>query len=136
MSEQKIIRKVGLAVIQDRKVLLARSAKNTDAFYTLGGKIEPGENDIDCIVREVAEEASTTVDADSLQFLAEFQNLAHGKTDTFVNIRLYKGKLMGEPVPSAEVAELKYFDSTIDQKHLTPISEDIINFLKHEQYID
>lgn len=53
--------KVGLAVIKDRKMIMVRNAKHGEVFSTLGGKIENGEDDIACLVREVKEEADTTV---------------------------------------------------------------------------
>ena len=52
------------------------------------------------------------------------------------SIRLYKGKLLGKPIPSSEIVEVRYFDSTIAQKHLTPASEKIFAWLKAHDYID
>lgn len=127
--------KVGLAVIRDRKMLMVRNAKHGEVFSTLGGKIEKGEDDMTCLVREVREEASTEI-SDSLSFLGEFSGAILGKENTFITIRLYKGELKGDPVPSSEIAEVRYFDSTIAQKHLTPASEKIFAWLKEHDYID
>ena len=135
-EEPIIIRKSALAVIKDRKILMTREEKNEFAFYMLGGTIEPGEAEVDCLLREVVEEVGVKVDPDSLKFLAEFENEAHGKVNTRVNIKLYSGELIGSPVPSSEVVEIAYFDSSIDQKHLTPISEEIFIWLKDNDYID
>jgi 8-oxo-dGTP pyrophosphatase MutT (NUDIX family) len=128
--------KVGLAVIKDRKMLMVRSAKHGDAFSTLGGKIESGEDDIACLRREVKEEADTEVATNSLQFLGEFRGAILGRYNTFITIRLYKGELAREPIPSSEIVEVRYFDSTIPQKHLTPASEKIFAWLKKGGYID
>jgi 8-oxo-dGTP pyrophosphatase MutT (NUDIX family) len=128
--------KVGLAVFKDRKMLMVRNGKHGEVFSTLGGKIEDGEDDITCLKREVDEEASTEVIADSLSFLGEFRGAILGRDNTFITIRLYKGELKGEPVPSAEIVEARYFDSTIAQKHLTPASEKIFAWLKEHDYID
>lgn len=117
------ITKVGLAVIKGRKVLMVRNGKHGDVFSTLGGKIEPGEDDVTCLGREVKEEVDTRVVIDSLKFLGEFRGAIVGRENTFITIRLYKGELAGEPVPSSEIVEVRYFDSTIAQKHLTPASE-------------
>ncbi|HET9411785.1 MAG TPA: NUDIX domain-containing protein [Candidatus Saccharimonadales bacterium] len=128
--------KVGLAVIKDRKMLLVRNGKHGEVFSTLGGKIEGTEDDMACLAREVKEEASTEVIPGSLNFLGEFRGAILGKENTFITIRLYKGELKNEPIPSSEIVEVRYFDSTIDQKHLTPASEKIFAWLKKQEYID
>jgi 8-oxo-dGTP diphosphatase len=130
-----LIRKSALAVFKDKQILLARDEKYDLVFYMLGGTIEPGEDEIDCLKREIQEEVATTIKEGSLKFLAEFEDVAHGRINTRVNIRLYEGKLNAEPTPSQEVVEVRYFDSTIDPKHLTPMSTQIINWLKDREYI-
>ena len=42
----KIIEKAGLAVFKDKKILLTRHRDEPEIFFSLGGKIEPGETDI------------------------------------------------------------------------------------------
>lgn len=128
--------KVGLAVVKDRKMLMVRNGKHGEVFSTLGGKIEEGEDDMTCLAREVKEEADTEVIADSLSFLGEFRGAILGKDNTFITIRLYKGELKSDPIPSSEIVEVRYFDSTIAQKHLTPASEKIFAWLKKHDYID
>jgi len=128
--------KVGLAVVKDRKMLMVRNGKHGEVFSTLGGKIEEGEDDMTCLAREVREEVDTEVIADGLSFLGEFKGAILGKDNTFITIRLYKGELKGNPIPSSEIVEVRYFDSTIAQKHLTPASEKIFAWLKNHDYID
>lgn len=128
--------KVGLAVIKDRKMLMVRNSKHREVFSTLGGKIENGEDDLTCLEREVKEEADTEVITASLSFLGEFRGAILGRDNTFITIRLYRGELMSEPTPSSEIVEVRYFDSTIAQKHLTPASEKIFAWLKAQDYID
>jgi 8-oxo-dGTP pyrophosphatase MutT (NUDIX family) len=135
-DEPTIIRKSALVVIKDNKILMTREGQNEFVFYMLGGTIEDGESEIDCLLREVVEEAGVQVDANSLKYLAEFENGAHGKINTRVNIKLYYGELVGEAVPSSEVVEIAYFDSSIDPKHLTPVSEEIFAWLNAQGYIN
>ena len=52
----RIIKKVALAVFKDKKMLQVRSKKHPEVFFTLGGKIEEGETDIECLKREINEE--------------------------------------------------------------------------------
>jgi 8-oxo-dGTP pyrophosphatase MutT (NUDIX family) len=131
----RTINKVALAVIQDKKILMARSRKNKAVFYTLGGKVEANESDIECLVREVKEEIGVEINIDSLIFLGSFQASAHDKIDTIINIKLYTGSLLGVPKPSGEVEEIAFFDSTIDKKHLTDLTERVFTFLKDKNYI-
>lgn len=136
MSDAINLTKVGLAVIKDRKMLMVRNFKHGDLFSTLGGKIEAGEDDLACLKREVKEEADTEVVTDSLAFLGAFKGAIVGKDNSFITIRLYKGELVDEPQPSSEIVEVRYFDSTIPKKHLTPASEKIFLWLKKQGYID
>ena len=135
MQNPTIIRKTALAVFKDKKMIMVRTNKNAEVFYTLGGKIEEGESGIDCLHREIKEEAGVEIIHGSLKFLHEFEAPAYGRENTLVNIQLYEGELKEEPVPSSEVVEIQYFDSTVDEKHLTAITVDIFAWLKEKDYI-
>lgn len=128
------IKKVALAVIKDRKVIMVRSKKHVSTFFTLGGKIESGETDVECLRREVKEEVNS--DIDNIEFLNEFENEAFGQDEKRLIIRLYKGKLLHEPCASSEIAEIKYFDSSADKEVLTKMGKQIVTWLKDKDYID
>jgi 8-oxo-dGTP diphosphatase len=131
-----IIKKLALAAIKDNKVLMARSAKNPEVFYSLGGKVEPNESDMDCLHREVMEEAAARIDSASLKYLTTIEDEAFGKDNTIVQIKLYFGELLNEPKASSEIAELAYFDSMVDIKHLSPAGVQILAWLKEHGYIN
>lgn len=131
-----IIYKTALAVFKDKKMIMVRTTKNDEVFYTLGGKVEAGESDIACLHREVKEEAGVEIVDGSLKFLREFEAPAYGRENTSVNIKLYEGELGSEPVPSSEVVEISYFDSSVDEKHLTAITLDMFAWLKKNFYIN
>lgn len=135
MQTPTIIYKTALAVFKDKKMIMVRTTKNDTVFYTLGGKIEEGESGIDCLHREVKEEAGVEIVEDSLKFLHEFEAPAYGRENTLVNIKLYEGSLKSDPIPSSEVVEIHYFDSTVDKKHLTEITFDMFAWLKNNGYI-
>lgn len=131
----RVIFKVALAVFKDKKILQVRTKKQPEVFYTLGGKIEKGESDIDCIKREVKEELGCQVDETSLRFLKEFEDVAHD--GGILNVRLYEGKLIGKPKPSSEVVEIGYFDTSSDPKNLSVIAKrTIFPWLKEHGYIN
>ncbi|OGE26500.1 hypothetical protein A3C26_01840 [Candidatus Daviesbacteria bacterium RIFCSPHIGHO2_02_FULL_39_12] len=133
----RIIRKVALAVFIDKKMLQVRSKEHPEVFFTLGGKIEAGEDDLACLKREVKEEIDCEIDKSSMKFLAEFEDVAHGKDSDLLNVRMYEGKLIGEPRPSSEIAEIGYFDTKSDKKHLSIIAQrTIFPWLKKHGYIN
>src|SRR3990172_12417866 len=132
-----IIRKVALAVFKDKKMLQVRTSQQEKVFYTLGGKIEAGESDVECLKREVKEEIGCDLEEGSLKFLKEFEDIAHGKKDTLLNVRMYEGKLKGEPKPSSEVVEIGWFDSKSNTENLSSIAQrTIFLWLKEQGYIN
>lgn len=136
-SIMKVIQKIALAVFKNKKILLVRSEKQADVFYTLGGKIEEGECDLDCLKREIKEEVGCEVDESSINYLVSFEDVAHGKVETLLNIKLYEGKLIGDPKPSSEIAEINYFDSNSDKRYLSEIAQrKIFPYLKMHGYIN
>lgn len=133
--DMKIIKKVALAVFEGKKMLQVRTKKQPEVFYTLGGKIEAGESDLECIKREVREEVDCEIDESSLKFIAEFEDVAHGG-QAMLNVRMYEGKLKGLPKPSSEVVEIGWFDSNSDPKSLSIIAQrTIFPYLKKHGFI-
>ena len=132
----KLIKKIGLAVFKGKKIMQVRTNSQKEVFYALGGKIEKGEDDYDCLKREVKEEIGCEIDESSLNFLKEFQDVAHGE-QAMLNVRLYTGKLIGEAKPSSEIVEIGYFDTQSDPKNLSVIAKrTIFPWLKMHGYIN
>jgi 8-oxo-dGTP diphosphatase len=132
-----VLRKVALAHFKDKKILMVRDNKNDKVFYNLGGKVEEGETDIQCLAREVKEELEVDLDLKSLEFLGEFEAPAHGKHNASVNIRLYKGGFTSQPRLTDEIVEFSYLDSSVSPENLSPISIDkIFPWLREHGYIN
>lgn len=133
----KIIKKIALAVFKDKKMLQVRTHRQKHVFFTLGGKIEKGESEIECLKREIREEVGCGIDESSLEYLTNFVDIAHGKEGGMVNIKVYKGKLVGIPKPQSEVAEIGWFDTDSDKIHITEIAQrTIFPWLKKHGYIN
>ena len=104
----RVIYKAALAVFKDKKMLQVRTNKESDVFYTLGGKIEEGESDLECLKREVKEEIDCEIEESSIKFLSEFEDVAHGK-DALLNVRMYQGKLISDQKNLSEIAKRTIF---------------------------
>ena len=74
-------------------------------FQIPGGKIEPGENDIDALTREVEEELAVALVTDSAVHLATFEAQAAGQRDVLVEVRRATCATDGIPLASSEIAE-------------------------------
>jgi len=136
-NKPRVIRKAALAYFKDKKMLMARDYNNDVVFYHPGGKIEPGESALECVIREVKEELDADLDQSTIKLLGEFESPAHNKPDVRVNIQLFTGELKDDPQPHDEIVEIQYFDSSIDKEHLSPISvEKIFPWLKQHGYIN
>lgn len=133
----KVIKKVALAVFHDKKMLMVRSHKKEKVFYSLGGKLEAGESDLECLKREIKEEVGCVIDPKSIQFLNEFEEIADGKKDAWLKIRMYTGELIGEPKASSEIAGIGWLDSNSDPNKLSIMAKkQFIPWLKQYGYIN
>jgi 8-oxo-dGTP pyrophosphatase MutT (NUDIX family) len=102
------ITKIGLAVVEDNRLLLVR--KRHTRFYILpGGKPEHDEDDVTALIREVYEELGCSINRENLVFLGSFSDDAAGMTGVTVTVKLYAGTLTGIPSPSSEIEQLLWF---------------------------
>lgn len=131
----EVIDKLGLIIIENRKVLYARS-RGKGLFFNLGGKREAGESDIDALAREVREEASVDIDPGSVRHLSTFEAQAHGKPEgTTVRLACFLARYTGTLAPAAEVEELAWFTSA-DLERTTVTGQMVLAWLKERDFID
>lgn len=103
----KVIDKVAWIHLEDGRALCCRSHGKA-LFYFPGGKREPGENDAACLARELEEELSVELEHDSLEHLGSFEAPADGAPDVLLRMACYRARVLGQPRPCAEIAELAW----------------------------
>lgn len=117
--------KVGLLVLNDEQtkfLVCQKYPQNVTADYIMPGGQLTEDNDIDCIKNEVKEELDCRVDTKTLKLIGEYTDVAAGRPDRDVSIRLYQGKLIGEPRASTEVQYLHWIGKEfINNKIVSPI---------------
>ena len=111
--------KIGLLILnQDNTKFLVcqKSPDDVTADYIMpGGQFE--ENTIkECLKNEIKEELNCEVDFNTLEYIGEYIDVAAGKPNKDVSIKLYKSKIIGNPEPSGEVKNI-YFISKEDQNN-------------------
>ena len=121
---------INAAVIQDRSVLIVRKK---EIWILPGGKPNPGETDLECLIREASEELSGT------QFVGfTWYGRFEGQTPHTGDIlcaQVYFAMILGKlQPPSAEIKETYWFKRE-DQHRLSEITTKIIDSLKNDSYL-
>ena len=106
MSES-VLHVVAYAVVDNRQLLTVRK-KNTHKFMFPGGKFRPGENAETAIQREVREELSCEIAPGSMKMLGKYVTTAANEANTQLIATVFQGDLLGRPIASNEIAELKW----------------------------
>ncbi|GAA3809991.1 NUDIX hydrolase [Cellulomonas soli] len=102
---------VAAALIVDDagRYLLVRK-RGTTAFMQAGGKIEPGEEPHDAVVREVAEELGVTVTPEQVRPLGHHDAPAANEPGHRISAHVFAVDGVVGAVPTAEIAEAVWVD--------------------------
>jgi 8-oxo-dGTP diphosphatase len=123
-----IIDKIAWIYLENGAILSSRS-RGKDVYYIPGGKREPGEGDMDTLVREIREELSVTIAAGSVQHLGTFQAQAHGhRVGTLVRMTCYTAEYQGVLQPNSEVEEITWLTHS-DRDRVSPVDQIIFDHL-------
>ncbi|MBB4688288.1 NUDIX hydrolase [Amycolatopsis jiangsuensis] len=113
------IDKVAWLHVVDGRVLAARSA-GKDTWYLPGGKREPGESDVETLVREITEELSVALLPDTAAPAGVWETQAHGRAEgVLVRMTCYTAEYTGQLAPSSEVESLGWLTHA-DRAHVSP----------------
>lgn len=121
--------------VEDGRILCARS-RGKDLFYIPGGKREPGESDLETLLREVTEELSVALVPESVSHVGTYEAQAHGETDgVTVRMSCYAGEYVGELVASSEIEEILWL-SYADRDRVPPVDQVFFDELKAAGELD
>lgn len=110
MSNTQSIR-IAAAILTrpDKKMLVVRK-RGTEAFMQPGGKIEPGEEPVDALCRELGEELGLAVTPDQLSFVSRFTAPAANEPGLFVFAEVFRLRTDAVIEPGAEIEEAVWID--------------------------
>jgi 8-oxo-dGTP pyrophosphatase MutT (NUDIX family) len=103
--------KIGLLVLNEgssKFLVCEKYPQNVTADYIMpGGQFQEVTVE-ECLKNEIKEELSCEVDFSTLTFVDEYTDVAAGRPDRDVSIKLYSGSLIGTPTPSTEIKEIHW----------------------------
>ncbi len=123
-----MIDKIAWIHLDAGKILSTRS-RGKSVYYIPGGKREPGETDVDTLVREIDEELAVTILPGTAAHLGTFQAQAHGHADgVTVQMTCYTAAHHGTPTPASEIEEVTWL-TYADRHRVSPVDQIIFDHL-------
>jgi 8-oxo-dGTP diphosphatase len=118
------------------KCVLGTLSKSKDKYYLPGGKLEAGESEKDCLLREIKEELSVDLLPGTIVLAGQFEAQAHGKPEgVMVRMTCYFGDYQGTLQASSEIAKLVWLKHE-DRFHCAPVDIIILDWLQQQGLID
>ena len=131
----KIIDKVALICIKDKRILTNRS-KNKTKLYFPGGKRDGNETDLACLAREIYEELQVQLIESSGTFFGVFDAQADGHQEGIVvSMRCYFGDFEGTLQAFNEIESFEWIRYH-DKMRTSAVDHLIMDQLKEMDLID
>jgi ADP-ribose pyrophosphatase YjhB (NUDIX family) len=131
----KQIDKLAWIEIKDKKILSTRSF-GKDKYYIPGGKREANETDLEALTREIKEELSVDLEANSLNFVGVFEAHAHGhEAAVSVKMTCYIANYTGAMKASSEIEEIIWL-TTADRNKISAVDQLIFDYLHQKDLLD
>ncbi len=120
MESDRHIVVAAVALVRDGCVLTVRK-RGTQRFMLVGGKLEPGESAREAALRETYEEVGLRIEDATL--LGEFHSEAANEPGHTLHSTVFLVDADGEPVASAEIAEVRWTPMRDHPDDLAPMLE-------------
>ncbi|VVP66489.1 hypothetical protein PS914_00351 [Pseudomonas fluorescens] len=115
-----------LLIGPDGRTLLVRK-RGTEAFMQPGGKIEPHEQPVHALTRELNEELGLVIDPAQAIYLGQFSAPAANEPGFVVQAELFQLTIDSGVSPAAEIEEVRWIDPATDGNlTLAPLTRDLI----------
>jgi 8-oxo-dGTP pyrophosphatase MutT (NUDIX family) len=122
------IDKIAWIFLEGGKILSTR-CYGKDVYYMPGGKREPGESDLDTLIREIDEELAVAIDPASAVLFGVFQAQADGRPEgSLVQMTCYTADHQGTPTASSEIEEIIWL-SYADRHRVAPVDQLVFDLL-------
>jgi len=133
--ENRIIDKVALIHIANKKVLSTRS-KSKNKLYFPGGKRENNESDLECLKREITEELNVDIVESTVKFFGFFEAPADGhKIGVTVQMLCYLADFTGILETANEIESFEWITYK-DKNRTSAVDHLILDKLKSMNLID
>ncbi|WP_069853394.1 NUDIX hydrolase [Actinoalloteichus hymeniacidonis] len=130
-----MIDKIAWIRFENGRVLSART-RGRDTFYFPGGKREPGESDLDTLIREVREELSVDVEPATAVHVGTFEAQAHNRPiGDLVRITCYTADVVGTPIASMEIEEIALL-SYADRDRVSAVDKIAFDHFREQGLLD
>ncbi|MEO3923419.1 NUDIX domain-containing protein [Micromonosporaceae bacterium B7E4] len=122
----RMIDKIAWIRLEEGRILSSRS-HGKDVYYLPGGKREPGETDLETLVREIEEELSVAILSGTAAPAGIFEAPAHGHpAGTVVRMTCYAADYRGVLRPANEIAEIVWLGHA-DRHRVSPVDQIIFD---------
>lgn len=129
MPTPPFVDKIAWLHLDAGRLLCARN-HGRERFYLPGGKREPGESDVETLVREIEEELTVTIDPATAAHVGTFEALADARDDGLVvRLSCYTASHRGEITVSNEIAEVAFFTSA-DADRVSAVDRLVMSHLR------
>ncbi|GAA2726522.1 NUDIX domain-containing protein [Actinocorallia aurantiaca] len=123
-----VVDKIAWIHLDQGRILSTRS-RGKDVYYLPGGKREPGESDLDTLVREIDEELALVIDPTTAIHLETFHAQAHGFPDgSTIQMACYTADHRGTPTPCNEIDEIVWL-TYADRPRSSPVDQLVFDHL-------
>lgn len=134
MARHEIDKLAWLHIVERR--LLGVRSRGRSACYLPGGKREPGESDAQALQREIREELTVELCAETLQPAGVFRAQADGQAEGVqVVLSCYRADYRGTLAPAAEIEALLWLRHA-DHPLCSPAGRLVLDWARRQDLID